>query len=124
MEHDDFEFYKSERVLRVLDAITQEKVKSGNRGVGHLEVKLMFRPGDRKELLLFEKQLKQIPNFVNYCTWSVVPLVGPYKYTPKESFFGEKENDLIEKYYIDQDKEVVSSDHNCSTQHQHQHLLK
>ena len=101
-----FEFYKYERLLKVLDRITQEKVKSGNRGVGHLEIKLMFRPGNRKELLLFEKQLKQIPNFVNYCTWSIVPLVGPYKYTPKESFFGEKENDLIEKYYSYQDKEL------------------
>ena len=43
-----FEFYKSERLLKVLDTITQEKVKNDNKGVKHLEVKLMFRPGIRE----------------------------------------------------------------------------
>jgi len=101
-----FEFYKSERLLKVLDAITQEKVKSSNKGVGHLEVKLMFRPGIKEELLRFERQIHQIPNFTEYCTLSIVPLVGPYKYTPDESYFNEKEYDIIEKYYTDEDKEL------------------
>ena len=66
----------------------------------------MFRPGIREELLWFERQIHQIPNFTDYCTLSVVPLVGPYKYEPKESYFKEKEYDIIEKYYTDQDKEL------------------
>ena len=90
-----FEFYKSERLLKVLDTITQEKVKNDNNGVKHLEVKLMFRPGIREELLWFERQIHQIPNFTDYCTLSIVPLVGPYKYEPKESYFKEKEYDII-----------------------------
>ena len=101
-----FEFYKSERLLKVLDTITQEKVKNDNKGVKHLEVKLMFRPGIREELLWFERQIHQIPNFTDYCTLSIVPLVGPYKYEPKESYFKEKEYDVIEKYYTDNDKEL------------------
>jgi organic radical activating enzyme len=101
-----FEFYKSERLLKVLDAITQEKVKYNNMKVGHLEVKLMFRPGIRRELLWFERHIRKIPNFTEYCTLSIVPLVGPYKYTPDESYFKEKEYDIIERYYTDQDKEL------------------
>ena len=66
----------------------------------------MFRPGIREELLRFERHIRKIPNFTEYCTLSIVPLVGPYKYTPDESYFNEKEYDIIEKYYTDEDKEL------------------
>ncbi len=69
-----FEFYNREKFVQVVSAIVDEKVKNG--AIGHLEVKFMMAPHNREETLLVEEALKAIPNFVNYCTWAVVPIRG------------------------------------------------
>ena len=71
-----FEFYDREKFVKVVEAITAEKVKNDNQGVGHLEVKLMMAPNDRAEALILEERLRQIPKFTGYCTWAIVPIRG------------------------------------------------
>lgn len=71
-----FEFYDREKFVKVVEAVTEEKVKNGNQGVGHLEIKMMMAPHDREEALTLESHLKSIPEFVNYCTWAIVPIRG------------------------------------------------
>jgi hypothetical protein len=36
----------------------------------------MMAPKDRDEALILEEELKKIPDFVNYCTWAIVPIRG------------------------------------------------
>jgi hypothetical protein len=67
-----FEFSKPERLLKVIEAITAEKV--AHDGLGHLEVKLMMQPGDREKALSFEQGLAHIPRFKGYCTHAIVPI--------------------------------------------------
>jgi organic radical activating enzyme len=69
-----YEFWDSAKFLEVVAAVTAAKVSVGNLGVGHLEVKLMMKPGTSSETLAFEQRLKAIPEFVNYCTWAIVPI--------------------------------------------------
>lgn len=69
-----FEFYKKERMLKVIEAITDEKVKNKNQGVGHLEIKFMMAPGRRQEALELQKAILEIPNFKEYCTSAFVPI--------------------------------------------------
>ena len=69
-----FEFWDPDKFLQVVEAVTQHKVTKQNRRVGHLEVKLMMKPGTTESTLAFEERLKAIPNFVNYCTWAIVPI--------------------------------------------------
>jgi MoaA/NifB/PqqE/SkfB family radical SAM enzyme len=71
-----FEFYNRDKFIKVVQAITEEKVKARNQGVGHLEIKMMMPPKDRDEALLLESLLKEIPEFTNYCTWAIVPIRG------------------------------------------------
>lgn len=69
-----FEFLNQEKFLKVVEAITEEKVKAQNVDVGHLEVKIMMAPGRRLEALQLEQELRKIPNFARWCTWAVVPI--------------------------------------------------
>lgn len=69
-----FEFWNRDRFVRVVEAVTDEKVQRKNAGVGHLEIKLMMAPGRRTEALELEDRLKAIPEFINYCTWAFVPI--------------------------------------------------
>jgi len=69
-----YEFWRSEHFLDVIQAITETKVAAGNRGVGHLEVKLMMKAGTTDITLAFEDQLRAIPGFTDFCTWAVVPV--------------------------------------------------
>lgn len=71
-----FEFYDRAKFVEVVKAITEEKSKTFNSNVGHLEVKFMMAPHNREETLSLETELKQIPNFIDYCTWAVVPIRG------------------------------------------------
>jgi len=69
-----YEFWNQDRFLEVVNAVTQQKFSKHNRGVGHLEIKLMMKPGTTDDTLAFEDRLKAIPNFTNYCTWAIVPV--------------------------------------------------
>jgi pyruvate-formate lyase-activating enzyme len=71
-----FEFYDRAKFVKVVEAVTKEKVDNKNQGVGHLEVKFMMPPHCRDEAMLLEEELKAIPDFVNYCTWAIVPIRG------------------------------------------------
>jgi hypothetical protein len=71
-----FEFYDRAKFVKVVEAVTKEKVDNKNQGVGHLEVKFMMPPDCRDEAMLLEEELKAIPDFVNYCTWAIVPIRG------------------------------------------------
>lgn len=71
-----FEFYDRSKFLKVVDAVVQEKVKHKNINVGHLEVKIMMPPNNRDDAISLEVELKKISNFVNYCTWAIVPIRG------------------------------------------------
>lgn len=71
-----FEFYDREKFVQVVKAVTEEKVKVYNQGMGHLEVKFMMAPHNKDETLSLEEELKSIPEFVNYCTWAIVPIRG------------------------------------------------
>jgi organic radical activating enzyme len=71
-----FEFYDRAKFIKVVEAVTDEKVKNRNQGVGHLEVKMMMAPHDRDIALSLENDLKSIPEFTNYCTWAIVPIRG------------------------------------------------
>ena len=71
-----FEFYNREKLVKVVQAVVEEKVSNKNQGVGHLEIKFMMCPHDREEALILESELKNIPEFVNYCTWAFVPVRG------------------------------------------------
>lgn len=69
-----FEFYKPEKLIEVISALAQEKYASKNKGVGHLEVKLMMPPGKTLEVLDFEKAVFSTPHFKSYCTLAIVPI--------------------------------------------------
>ena len=69
-----FEFYRREKLVKVIEAIAEEKSKF--RGIGHLEVKFMMAPHDREEALSLEEELKLLPHFTDYCTWAFVPIRG------------------------------------------------
>jgi organic radical activating enzyme len=71
-----FEFYDKEKFLKVVEAVTAEKVANKNQKVGHLEIKFMMPPHNREEALQLEAELKNIPEFINYCTWAIVPIRG------------------------------------------------
>lgn len=71
-----FEFYDREKFVKVVEAITDEKVQRKNWNVGHLEVKLMMPPQFVEEALSLEEELKQIPMFKDTCTWAIVPIRG------------------------------------------------
>jgi hypothetical protein len=67
-----FEFYNQERLLKVVEAVADEKFK--NKGLGHFEVKIMMPPGLRSQALELEQKLIEIPYFVGHCTRAVVPI--------------------------------------------------
>lgn len=69
-----FEFYDRAKFVKVVEAIADEKAQHGN--LGHLEIKFMMAPHNREETLSLEEELKQLPNFVDFCTWAVVPIRG------------------------------------------------
>ncbi len=69
-----FESLVMDKFVRVVAAVTEEKVKVHNLNVGHLEVKLMMAPGKREMALELERRLLAIPNFKEYCTWAFVPI--------------------------------------------------
>ncbi len=71
-----FEFYDRAKFVKVVRAITEEKVLNRNKDVGHLEVKFMMPPHCRDEAMILEEELKAIPEFINYCTWAIVPIRG------------------------------------------------
>lgn len=96
-----FEFYNKDRLLEVIKAIVDEKLKLEK--AGHLEVKLMMTPQSKEEALEFEKKIIEIPNFTEYCTWAIVPirsivnageLVEGYK-NEDFSLFGDRNKDQI-----------------------------
>jgi organic radical activating enzyme len=76
-----FDFYRPQRLLKTLHEITQKKIATRNRGVGHLEVKLMMPPDKVDEALTFEQEMRKIPEFKNFSTWAIVPI--------REGDFGE-----------------------------------
>ena len=82
-----FEFYDRAKFVKVVEAITDEKAKNNNQNVGHLEVKFMMPPQFVDETLSLEKELKQIPQFINLCTWAIVPIRGSMrnKYSTNDS---------------------------------------
>lgn len=69
-----FEFLETERFLKVVEAVVDEKARNFNRGVGHLEIKLMMPPGGRKVATSLRDQILKIPHFTKICTWSFVPI--------------------------------------------------
>jgi pyruvate-formate lyase-activating enzyme len=71
-----FEFYDKDKFIKVVSAVVEEKVKCKNINVGHLEIKFMMPPHNRTNALELEQELKAIPDFVNYCTWAIVPIRG------------------------------------------------
>jgi organic radical activating enzyme len=71
-----FEFYDRKKFVEVVKAVTEEKVSNNNQGVGHLEIKFMMAPHNRDEAMLLENDLRNIPEFTNYCTWAIVPIRG------------------------------------------------
>lgn len=86
-----FEFYNHNKFLKIVSAVTAEKVRKGNKDVGHLEVKAMMYPGRREEALKLREDLLNIPEFSGYCTFAFVPIrVGPLcdqlhpDYTPED----------------------------------------
>jgi organic radical activating enzyme len=66
-----YEFWNDEKFLKVIEAVTETKMKTN---VGHLEIKLMMKPGTTDMTLEFENKLKAIPGFVERCTWAIVPI--------------------------------------------------
>lgn len=73
-----FEFYKNPLLLKVIEAIVEEKVLHENVNVGHLELKLMMKPGDQALVLALEEELFKIPKFKEYCTLAIVPIRGQW----------------------------------------------
>jgi MoaA/NifB/PqqE/SkfB family radical SAM enzyme len=71
-----FEFYNKDKFLKVVEAVLDEKIKHDNEGVGHLEIKVMMPPGFLEKALELENDLKNISDFINYCTWAFVPIRG------------------------------------------------
>jgi hypothetical protein len=69
-----FEFYDRPKLVKVIEAIAKEKAEHG--GLGHLEIKFMMAPHNREETLSLEQELKELPYFVDYCTWAIVPIRG------------------------------------------------
>ena len=69
-----FETLDETKFANVVAAVTDEKVKNRNQGVGHLEIKFMMAPGRRQQALGLRDRLLQIPEFKNYCTWAFVPI--------------------------------------------------
>lgn len=69
-----FEFYDRKKFVKVVEAIADEKAKHG--GLGHLEIKFMMAPQNKEETLSLEAELKELPNFKEYCTWAIVPIRG------------------------------------------------
>ncbi len=80
IEHTDlnisvhFEFYKKDKLIDVIEAITLKKIEKKNKNLGHLEVKLMMPPGFTDQALAFEQDLLKIDQFKNYNTWAIVPI--------------------------------------------------
>ena len=69
-----YEYWNSDKYLEVVRAVTETKVAARNHNMGHLEVKLMMKPGTTDQTLAFEDRLRAIPEFLNYCTWAIVPI--------------------------------------------------
>ncbi len=69
-----FETINLEKFIKVVAAVTDEKVKNNNHGVGHLEVKMMMAPGRREIALELQAGILNIPRFKDYCTWAFVPI--------------------------------------------------
>jgi MoaA/NifB/PqqE/SkfB family radical SAM enzyme len=69
-----FEFYDRAKLVKVIKAIADEKANNG--ASGHLEIKFMMAPHNRDETLSLETELKELPHFMDYCTWAIVPIRG------------------------------------------------
>jgi organic radical activating enzyme len=69
-----FEFFSLEKFVKTVAAITDEKMKNSNFGVGHLEVKAMMAPGRRLEALRLRDEVEKIPFFKEFCTFAFVPI--------------------------------------------------
>ena len=102
-----YEGWNQEKFLQVVEGIVQTKVEREGRGkTGHLEIKIMMKPGTTEYTLDVENRLKEIPRFLDYCTWAIVPIkdnnydvvLVPYKdgiflkgYTDKDfTLFGDR----------------------------------
>lgn len=92
-----FEFYDRAKFVKVVEAIANEKAEQKNVGVGHLEVKFMMAPHNKEETLSLEEELKNIPNFVNYCTWAIVPIRGGLDNKNSKPNFGSG-SEIMEGY--------------------------
>ena len=69
-----FEALEMDKFLKVVAAVTDEKLINHNDGVGHLEVKLMMAPGDRQIALELRQKLLRIPHFGSCCVIAFVPI--------------------------------------------------
>jgi organic radical activating enzyme len=92
-----FEFYNREKFVKVVEAVADEMRKSQKRG--HLEVKFMMAPHNRDETLSLEAELKSLPNFVDYCTWAIVPIRGGLN--NNKSTRGKNSSEVMEGYTKD-----------------------
>jgi MoaA/NifB/PqqE/SkfB family radical SAM enzyme len=68
-----YEAWDQMKFLKVVEAIVKTKVEHNER-TGHLEVKIMMKPGTTEYTIDFEQKLKAIPKFTDYCTWAIVPI--------------------------------------------------
>lgn len=92
-----FEFWRSERFLKVVETMTRTKVERQNQGVGHLEVKIMMPPGALAQAKEVQERFHSFEGFATHCTVSIVPIrVGSVleqvhpNYTSEETrFFGQ-----------------------------------
>jgi hypothetical protein len=96
-----FEFYDRAKFVKVVEAVTKEKVDCGNTGVGHLEVKFMMAPQNREEAMSLEEELKALPYFKEFCTWAIVPIRGSLN--NKNAVRGEHIPDEVIKGYTKED---------------------
>ena len=93
-----FEFFRPQKFIEVVRAVTARKVAMDNKGVGHLEVKIMMSPRKRQMAIDLEKDLLAIPGFKEYCMIAIVPIRNGNNldrvmagYTPEdEALFGER----------------------------------
>jgi MoaA/NifB/PqqE/SkfB family radical SAM enzyme len=68
-----YESWDRDKFLKVVEGIVQTKAEHKSK-TGHLEIKIMMKPGTTEYTLEFENMLKKIPKFLDYCTWAIVPI--------------------------------------------------
>lgn len=86
-----FEFWRPERFLKVVETVTRAKVERENKGVGHLEVKIMMPPGGLAQTQEIIEQFQAFEGFSSHCTVSVVPIrVGDLLESINPNYSGEE----------------------------------